>query len=452
MRPIIIVACAWLAAACGSPKPTAPPTPDPGPTVPPATERISGTERLGWSQDAASAEELGTFRYLIYVDAVANEAQGVTCSSTPGPAGFACTARLPPMTAGQHALTMSSFIESGGTRLESPRSPAVNVLLVSQSTSSRPDAGGAIVTIDGVRLQPVVVSEGFDDAADFDFAPDGRLFVAERGGRVRVVRGGRLVAKPALTLTDVGPAVTGGLLGIAVDPDYARNKFVYLVYTTARGFRFARVRAVGDTLGDRAILLDEVPAASGATAALRFGPDRRVYLGLDDGGDARRASDRGSFNGKILRLTAEATTPPDQPGFSPLYVSDVRRPRSLAWGAKGSALWVLDLGGSPEGLLESSSGAGTIVSRYTLPAEARASSLVMYRGDLIQAFREHLLVAAPGEMSVLRMTLDPGNPFAITATERLTHALFDGVRALGVGPDGAIYLITPQTLVRLSPS
>ena len=443
-----------VAAGCGSPPP------DPGATVPAGTERITGSERLGWSQEAGSVEELATFHYLIYVEDAANEAQGVTCTTDAGPAGFSCTAGLPSMTAGQHVLMLSTYIEVGGTRLESPRSTPINVLLVIQTSTASADVGAAgahraatITTLDGVQLRSEVVVEGLDDPTDLAFGPDGGIFIAERAGRVRVVRGGRLVARPALALPDVSTSGRQGLLALAVDPDYALNRFVYLVYATTSGFQLARVRAVGDSLGDRAVLMDAIPASPRPSAALRFGPDARLYLGLDDAGDPRRPGDLGSFNGKLLRLNSDATTPRDQPRASPVYLGGLSAPRAVDWSANGATMWVLDVGGGSGGVLQAAQAAasGAIVSRYNLPAGTGASALAVYRGDLIRAFRGNVLVAADQDRSLLRLAIADEDPTRVVSTERLLGGSLDGVRALGVGPDGAIYFCTARALVKLSP-
>ena len=92
-----------------------------------------------------------------------------------------------------------------------------------------------------------------------------------------------------------------------------------------------------------------------------------------------------------------------------------------------------------------------MVSRYSLPDGASPNAVEMYRGDLIPAFRGNLLVAAEGERSLLRVMLDPDDPVRVVATERLQDGLFDGVRAVAVGPDGAIYLCTAEALIRLAP-
>ena len=132
LRVAVLCLCATLALACDRKEP--PPTPSPQPA--PGTDQITGNERLGWDQVAATATELATFHYLIYVDGAASiELPGVTCASPPGPLGFLCSARLPTMSPGAHTLALSSFIDAGA-RLESDRSLPLNVILVADMPAS----------------------------------------------------------------------------------------------------------------------------------------------------------------------------------------------------------------------------------------------------------------------------------------------------------------------------
>jgi len=452
---LILLASALLIAGCDSPQPTPPPTPDPGPTPPAGAERITGSERLGWSQQAGSGEDLATFRYLIYVDSAASDAQDVSCSVTAGPAGFACTARMPSMSSGLHALTLSSYIDSGGSRLESPRSPAVSVFLVAQTTAGASTAledtraAGPLTTTDGVRLVSEVVADGLDDARDLALLPDGRILVAEHDGRIRVVQGHRLLAPPAAVLTDIDVS-RGGLLSIAVDLEDGQTRHVYALYTTSRGFRLARFRLVRDTLRDRAILLDEIPSEpAGASGFVRIGPDRRMFVGLDDGGESRRSGDLGSFNGKVLRLNTDATTPRDQPSGSPVYAADLISPRAAAWTTNGT-LWVID------GLKGSS---GTVqvatrqadVSRYRMPDGSNPSAIGAYQADRPAALRGNVFVAVSGEGTILRLVPSADDPRRIASTERLRDESFDGVTAIAIAPDGAIYLCASRRLLKVQP-
>jgi hypothetical protein len=110
------VACLALAGCGGS----APPPPN-------SSESITGAERFGWDQPAADAAELATFKYALYVDDVRSEAADVSCTPGASAGRFACTARLPPMSAGVHNIQVASFVVDGGAVQESARSPVVRV-------------------------------------------------------------------------------------------------------------------------------------------------------------------------------------------------------------------------------------------------------------------------------------------------------------------------------------
>ena len=135
----------------------------------------------------------------------------------------------------------------------------------------------------------------------------------ERPGRVRVFQNGQVLAAPALVLTDVAAVGEGGLLGIAVHPDFASNHFVYLAYTArlaggSRETRVVRYREVGNTLGEPAVILDRVPAADIHDGArVRFGPDRKLYVTMGDTAAPPTAQDLGTLTGKILRLNDDGS-------------------------------------------------------------------------------------------------------------------------------------------------
>jgi glucose/arabinose dehydrogenase len=279
---------------------------------------------------------------------------------------------------------------------------------------------------------------------------------------VLLFRDGRLRSEPAVTLTDLDAEGSRGLLAIALDPQFARNGYVYLVYTSANGFRLARFRAVGDTLGDRAILLDGIPAAAVRPAAsLRFGPDAHLYLGLDDAGDIRASGDLGSFNGKMLRLNADATTPADQAGASPIHAANVSSPRGFDWDRSGATMWIADAGGQAGQLQVVVSAGdslrgrrGETIARYSLPDGAIGSGVAFYRGDRLPSFTGNLLVAieeAGGESAILRLIFDRADPQTIVGTERLLRGSIDGARAIGVDPSGTIYFCTRSSLFALGP-
>ncbi|MCA1648768.1 MAG: PQQ-dependent sugar dehydrogenase [Acidobacteria bacterium] len=119
---------------------------------------------------------------------------------------------------------------------------------------------------DGTRFGLQTYLSGLVVPWSLAFAPDGRLFITERPGRVRIAQNGTLITAPALTLTDVAADGEAGLLGIALHPSFDANHLVYLVYTAqtsgGRVNRLVRYREVNQTLGERAVLLDNIPAAS----------------------------------------------------------------------------------------------------------------------------------------------------------------------------------------------
>jgi glucose/arabinose dehydrogenase len=439
------------------------------PTSPPAEERITGSERVGWDQEAGDSGDFATFRYAIYVDGTRSELADASCDSTPRAVGFACSARLPAMSPGAHTLELASFVVADEV-LESSRSSPLRVFVAGATvrTAERASAwrpGTVLATTDHVRLRIDLVADGLSEPTDVAFAPDGRLFVAERGGGVRVVRDGRLRAEPALAIADIATAGQGGLLGLAFDPRFEQTRHVYALYTVpspsgGRVFWLARFRETGDTLGDRVILLDDIPAsAARAAASLRFGVDGKLYIAFDDGGDPRRAGDMAAFNGKILRMNPDGSTPDDQAGATPVYSYEYRSPRGLDWQPGTGLLWIADVD-DPQGstrLSAVAAGEGrprraVVRATQVLPPPTGASAVVFYRGALIPAFRDNLLVATDEGRHILRIRFDPKDPTRIATTERLLEDRLGGVRAVVVAPDGTIYFCTANALAKLVPA
>lgn len=414
MTRLITLLCCLAAAGCSK---TSPPSP-PVVTPPAGNETINGTERIGWDQRAADEAELATIGYVLYVDGARTALTGTTCATTASALGFACSARLPALTAGAHALQLAAFVDQGGV-LESERSATLQVTVVASVTRQPTDVAQArITTADGVALRSDLVADGLDQPTDLAFAPDGRIFIAERAGRIRIIRDDRLLPEPALSLAETtGPDTI--LLALALDPDFARTHFVFAIYAAPSRageleFTLARFRDASDTLADRIILLDGVRASASPAAALRVGADNKLYVAFDDGGDARRSGDPASPNGKILRLNLDGTTPADQPGLSPVYAEGVRSPRGFDWDQKSGR-----------------------------PAAALPVSAAPYRGRLFPSFTGRLLIASKEGRLVSRTSADRLEEFQ---PDRIA-----GVLVVAVSPDGAIYFATGTALGRLVP-
>jgi glucose/arabinose dehydrogenase len=452
----ILVACVFLA-ACDDKQST--------PTPPPSNgERITGSERIGWDQPAANAAELASFRYAIYVDGTRSELTDVACSTTAGPAGFPCSAALPSMTAGSHTLEVAAFVVDGAV-LESGKSTALRVerigaAMTSAGSTWRTDV--AVSTVDRLQLQLQLVTDGLTNPTDLAFAEDGRIFVAEQSGRIRVVRNDQLQIEPALTLGDTPTTAGGGLLALTLDPQFPRTGFVYAIYTAesarqGRVFRLARFREVGGELAQQVVLLDGIPASSEApTASLHFGPDGKLYAAFDDGGDERRSGDLASFNGKILRLNPDGSTPGDQAAATPVFLADLRSPRGFDWRPAEGTVWIAETASDTSEQLQvfmpgsRSSESRSAVLKYALPQPVGASDITFYRGELLPAFRGDLLVAADEGRHILRLRFDARRG-SIAASERLLHDRVGPVRVVGIGTRGEIYFCTPDALGRLVP-
>src|SRR4051794_21801253 len=138
------------------------------------------------------------------------------------------------------------------------------------------------------------------------FLPDGRALVTERQGRVRLLeRGHRLRRKPVARVA-VSTQGEGGLLGLAIDPDFAANRFVYLYYTQARSMRVERWRFVHGRLERARSLIPGILAGRvHDSGRIAFGPDRRLYVATGDAGDGELAQRTDSLNGKFLALAPE---------------------------------------------------------------------------------------------------------------------------------------------------
>ena len=431
---------------------------------------VDPSARLGWDQQAASIDELNSLRYVAYVDGTRTELAGASCSTTPGSAGYPCSARLPPMTAGQHTLELASYIVLESV-IESARSAPLTIALTAptgvtavtnpqdmlrRSPPSVPAARAQsreITTGDGARLRVDVVTVA-DDPSALAVAEDGSVFVGYGAGRVRLVRNRQVIADEALSAdeaTDGSPAI----LDLALDAEFGRNHLLYALEVfggDSPTFRLSRFREAGGRLGERAVLLDRVPAARlGPAASLAFANDNRLFVGFDDADDPNDARRVASYNGKVLRLNADGTVPADEPNGSPVYASDFRAPGSLTWDAESASLWVADQKNDQVRRLRRGSGRQPQETAFTLPTSAKPASIAIYRGALIPSLRGNLLMALAGEQQYLVRARLNSDETTVAAIERLPIPGDSSVRLVETSSNGAIYVATDHEVLRLIP-
>lgn len=185
-----------------------------------------------------------------------------------------------------------------------------------------------------------VVAEGLEVPWDLAFVPDGRLFVTERPGRVRVIRDGKLQDEPVLSVTTTQRG-EGGLQGIAIDPGFAQNKFVYLYVSEGTGDdlvnRVVRYRDDGSKLIEPKTLLDNIPGNTNHNGGqLEFGPDKKLYVTTGDAQQPDSAQDPNSLAGKILRMNSDGSVPEGNPLRTLLWSYGHRNPQGLAWDDTGN--------------------------------------------------------------------------------------------------------------------
>ena len=430
--------------ACGSSRPSPPSTG--GSNGSPVS--ITGRERIGWDQPAGDADLLGSLRFAIYVDNVRNEMTDASCSSALGASGFPCSGQLPPMTSGAHTLQIAAFSGSGDDVVEGDRSSPLQVIVsatASTATAAQTEfrSGDTDPTRDGVRLRIDKLAEQLDRPADAAFAPDGRLFIAERG-QVRVLSGGVLQDTAALSLAVDDPSQR--LLSIAFDPDFQRTRFVFVLQTIDSPdgpiVLLARYRELRGALGQRAVIFQSaVEGDREPSGMLRFGPDGRLYIVI--------GSSEGT--GKLFRLNSDGTTPRDQTGTTPAVAGGVTIAQGLAWDPRVPVLWIVDndsTSGHLSGVSMSEPPVRAIVrARTELPSGS--GSVVFYTADTVAEFRNNALIASTNGY-ILRLRFVEDDATRVLDSEKLLENQVGPIRVVVTAADGAIYFCTDTAVGRLA--
>ena len=323
------------------------------------------------------------------------------------------------------------------------------------------------------EIQISVVAENLDTPWAVGIVPDGRIIIAERGGTVRVVRNGTLLSEPWLVV-EAAKGGEAGLLGLAVDPGFAGNRFVYVAYTYSDSGgqlvnRLVRVRedaGTGKGVVEK-VLLDGIPGSANHDGGrVKVGPDGKLYWTMGDAQNSGLAQQLSSLNGKILRLNTDGSIPADNPfPGSPVYTYGHRNPQGLAWQPGSGRLYATEHGpiahdevnlieagknygwpeitgdGAREGMM-------TPVLHSGFDTWAPSGAAFVTTGP----WAGSLLFAGLRGQSLYRLTLDPVDPRKVAGFERLLANQFGRLRDVVQAADGSIYVLTCNRDGRGSPA
>lgn len=323
------------------------------------------------------------------------------------------------------------------------------------------------------------VADGLSHPWGMAFLPDGRLLITERPGRVRVIRDGVLQSTPVGGLPDIAVAGQGGLLDIALHPDFSDNRWVYLSYAASGpggyGTEVARGRFRGDRLEDLEVIFRALPKESGGRhfgSRLVFDHDGYLYITLGDRGHRPNGQDLSTHTGSIVRVHDDGSVPADNPFTGrerpEIFTYGNRNVQGAALHPETGVLWAHEhgpQGGDELNIIESGKnygwpvityganyGTGTKIGEgthktgmeqplwYWDPSIA-PSGMTFYTGDEFPRWRNNIFIGALAFELLARLEVDDGR---IVKEERLLEGEYGRIRAVEQGPDGYLYLLTDE--------
>lgn len=321
--------------------------------------------------------------------------------------------------------------------------------------------------------QVEVVATGLEVPWALAFAPDGRLFFTERPGRVRVIENGQLQAKPLITLPAVSTGESG-LMGLALDPQFAQNHYLYVIYTRREGLgnlqnRVSRFTVENGQAVNETTLLENIPGASNHDGGrLKFGPDGKLYITTGDAQSPSLSQDINFLRGKILRLNADGTMPSDNPfpGL-PVYTFGHRNPQGLAWDARTGLFFSTEhgpVGNDEVNLIEAGRNYGwpTVSGqagdpRFVDPIlsftpSVAPSGATFYNGQQLWKWDGSLFFTTLVGRHLHRVALRGPDFRQVETHEALYSGEYGRLRDVVQGPDGYLYFTTSNRDGRGNPT
>ena len=320
------------------------------------------------------------------------------------------------------------------------------------------------------RPEAVVVAQGLQVPWSIAFAPDGRIFVTERPGRLRVISNGALQAAPLFTFPRVEAKGEEGLMGLVLHPDFQHNHLLYVSFASTTAGKLTvevdRFRETGTTLVEPKVILAGAPASQfHAGCRLKFGPDGKLYITTGDATRGPIAQDLKSLGGKILRVNDDGTIPADNPfPGSPVWTYGHRNSQGIAWDPVSGLLFETEHGpsgfdgpggGDEVNIIERGKNYGWPIVHHKASKEGMVSPLLEYTPACAPAsaafWKGDLYFGCLRGQNLHHVRLDPKDRRKVLGEEKL-FATLGRIRDVEVGPDGALYFTTSNRDGRGSPA
>src|SRR5918997_606457 len=334
--------------------------------------------------------------------------------------------------------------EATQTELAESETPAPEV-------TGAPQPGGS-AEAGPVEVETTVVATGLEAPWDLVFTPDGNALVTERDSSRLLSVDSSGNAEELQRLPENGTG-EGGLLGIALSPNYESDGYVYAYYTTDTDNRVTPFR-LGE---DPEPILTGIPVLTYHNGGrIAFGPDGNLYVGTGDAGDTSTSQNLDSYGGKILRITPEGGVPPDNPfQNSPIYSYGHRNVQGLAWDARGQ-LYATEFGqnrldevnviqpggnyGWPN--VEGEGGSPDYVDPISTWStdEASPSGAEILKSGAIPQWEGDFFMAALRGQRLWRLDLDENG--AIVNREAFLLGQAGRLRHVAQAPDGSLWILT----------
>lgn len=354
-------------------------------------------------------------------------------------------------------------------------------------------AGAAIVAawitpkvlrrLDMQGLRPVTVAKGLENPWSLAFLPDGRMLVTERPGRMRIVSPDGTLSAPLAGLLPVAAGDEGGLLDVALDPDFPRNGLLYWTFSEPdpssselRSTAVARGRLDQERIVDARVIFRQAQKSKDGShfgSRLVFGRDGALYVGLGDRGSRPDVQRLDTAHGKILRIDRDGQALPgnpyvDKPGaLGQVWAVGLRNVQAMTFHPETGELWAADhgpQGGDELNVIRPGRNYGWPVITYGTeyadsakigegvakegmeqpvawwgPISIAPSGMVFLTSDRYPGWKGQLFMGNLRGRALLRLKLDGHR---VVEEQRLVTGLLERIRDVRQGPDGWLYILT----------